>query len=95
MHILPLGVAFVMGLLAKAGGLPPLMGFLAAGFALGALGMQNTPTLQHIADLGVTLLLFTIGLKLHPRDLIAPVVWATAGAHMLLSALFAGALLLL
>ena len=72
MHILPLGVAFVMGLLAKAGGLPPLMGFLAAGFALGALGMQNTPTLQHIADLGVTLLLFTIGLKLHPRDLIAP-----------------------
>jgi predicted Kef-type K+ transport protein len=82
MHVLPLGVAFVLGLLAHAGGLPPLIGFLAAGFALGALGMETTPVLQEIADLGVTLLLFTIGLKLHLRDLAAPVVWLTTSVHM-------------
>ncbi|MCB1801081.1 MAG: cation:proton antiporter [Gammaproteobacteria bacterium] len=94
MHILPLAVAFALGLLAKVAGLPPLMGFLAAGFALGAMGMQNTETLQHIADLGITLLLFTIGLKLHVKDLIAPVVWATASAHMLLTTLLVAGLLL-
>jgi predicted Kef-type K+ transport protein len=64
--------------------LPPLIGFLAAGFALSAMGMQNTEVLQKIADLGVTLLLFTIGLKLHIRDLAAPVVWLTTTVHMAL-----------
>ncbi|MCB1784625.1 MAG: cation:proton antiporter [Gammaproteobacteria bacterium] len=83
MNVLPLAVAFLFGLAARLSNLPPLMGFLAAGFALGALGMRNTPMLQEIADLGVTLLLFTIGLKLHIKDLIAPVVWATASIHML------------
>ena len=82
-HILPIAVAFTFGMLARLVGLPPLMGFLASGFVLGALGMQNTPMLQEIADLGVTLLLFTIGLKLHVKDLAAPVVWATATLHML------------
>lgn len=85
MHILPLAVAFLFGLAAQAARLPPLIGFLAAGFLLGALGMRNTEALQHIADLGVTLLLFTIGLKLHVKDLVAPVVWATASVHMALT----------
>ena len=93
MHTVPLGVAFLFGLAAKAARLPPLIGFLAAGFVLGSFGMQNTPTLQHIADLGVTLLLFTIGLKLHIRDLVAPVVWATAGIHMLLTTLLVAVLI--
>lgn len=93
MNVAPLGVAFVFGLLAKAAGLPPLMGFLAAGFVLGGLGMQATPVLHEIADLGVTLLLFTIGLKLHIKDLAAPVVWATASLHMLVTTLIAALLL--
>ena len=92
MHTLPLAVAFLFGLAAKFAHLPPLIGFLAAGFLLGAMGMQNTPVLQHIADLGVTLLLFTIGLKLHVRDLISPVVWATASIHMLLTTLLVAVL---
>ena len=33
------------------------------------MGMQNTPVLQHIADLGVTLLLFTIAF-LTTRDIV-------------------------
>ncbi len=82
-HVLPLAVAFLLGMVARVAGLPPLIGFLVAGFVLGGLGMQNTEMLQKIADLGVTLLLFTIGLKLHVKDLIAPVVWLTASVHML------------
>ena len=46
MHVVPLLVAFALGLLARFAGLPPLIGFLAAGFVLGAMGMQNTPLLQ-------------------------------------------------
>ncbi len=84
MHVVPLGIAFILGLVARAAHLPPLIGFLAAGFVLGSLGMTNTPLLQAIADLGVTLLLFTIGLKLHLKDLAAPVVWLTATVHMVL-----------
>jgi glutathione-regulated potassium-efflux system ancillary protein KefC len=82
-HVLPLAVAFLLGMVARLAGLPPLIGFLVAGFLLGGFGMQNTEMLQSIADLGVTLLLFTIGLKLHVKDLIAPVVWLTASVHML------------
>lgn len=95
MHVVPLLVAFVLGLIARVAGLPPLIGFLAAGFVLGALGMQNTLLLQEIADLGVTLLLFTIGLKLHLKDLTAPVVWLTASVHMLLISLVVTLLVLL
>ena len=40
------------------------------------------PVLDKFADLGVTLLLFTIGLKLRLRSLLAPEVWGTASIHM-------------
>ena len=78
MHVAPLLVAFALGLLARFAGLPPLIGLLAAGFLLGAMGMQNILLLQEIADLGVTLLLFTIGLKLRLEDSAARVVWLSA-----------------
>lgn len=65
--------------------LPPLVGFLAAGFVLNALGYRLTPTLETLADLGVTLLLFTIGLKLNVRTLMRREVWAGASLHMLTS----------
>ena len=56
--------AFAMGFASKRIGLPPLVGFLTAGFLLNALGVENTEMLREISDLGVILLLFTIGLKL-------------------------------
>ncbi len=92
MDILPVLAAFVLGFAARLVGLPPLVGFLAAGFALGAMGMASSEGLQEIADVGVTLLLFTIGLKLKIKQLLSPAVWATAGVHM---ALIAGAAALL
>ncbi len=57
-------IAFVCGLVARQLSLPPLIGFLVAGFALNALGQEATPLLDELASLGITLMLFTIGLKL-------------------------------
>ncbi len=75
-------VALILGFTAQQIRLPPLVGFLGAGFALHALGIEGGPVLEKFADLGVTLLLFTIGLKLRLRNLLAPEVWGTATMHM-------------
>ncbi len=39
--------------------------------------------MQKLADLGITLLLFTVGLKLNLRTLARPQVWAVTGLHTL------------
>ncbi|MCG2803417.1 MAG: cation:proton antiporter, partial [Cellulomonas sp.] len=77
--------ALVGGLLAVLLRLPPLVGFLAAGFALGAGGAPTLPYLQPVADLGVVLLLFAIGLKLDVRTLLRREVWLTTMVHLALS----------
>ncbi|MEM9622858.1 MAG: cation:proton antiporter [Pseudomonadota bacterium] len=77
-----IALAFVLGLLARTVGLPPLVGFLVAGFLLNAQGVTDTGLLQKLADLGITLLLFTVGLKLNLGTLARPQVWAVAGIHM-------------
>ncbi|MEC7376738.1 MAG: cation:proton antiporter, partial [Pseudomonadota bacterium] len=72
--------AFVLGLLVKMVGLPPLVGYLAAGFVLSgiaettSLAIEATGVLQRIAHLGVLLLLFTVGLKLKLRSIVSPEV---------------------
>jgi len=76
--------AFFCGLLVKLINLPPLIGFLIAGFALNAYGVQPSDSLNTIADLGITLMLFTIGLKLHVKDLLKREVWAGTLSHMVL-----------
>ena len=80
-------VAFVLGLGARLVGLPPLVGFLAAGFALKAIGFEASDDLQRIGDLGVTVLLFSIGLKLRVSSLLRPEIWAGAPLHMLATVL--------
>ena len=77
-----LTVAFGMGYLVYRLGLPPLVGFLLAGLGLSAFGFTTTPLLKTGSDVGVTLLLFTIGLKLKIKDLAKPEVWAGASLHM-------------
>src|SRR5690606_27207266 len=85
--------ALAAGGLALVVKLPPLVGFLVAGFGLNAAGVEQMPGLQTLADLGVTLLLFGIGLNLDLRSLVKARVWATAVAHMGVSVLVALAML--
>lgn len=87
-----LGIAFVLGFATRQVGLPPLVGFLAAGFALAALGFESGPTLVQFADLGVTLLLFSIGLKLKIETLLKPEVWAGTSIHMVATVVVFGLL---
>ncbi len=77
-------LAFTFGLLARVIGLPPLVGFLVTGFVLNLTGATSGEVLQKLADLGITLLLFTVGLKLNLKVLIRPHVWAVTGLHVLI-----------
>jgi len=75
--------AFACGLGVKLLQLPPLVGFLCAGFLLNFIGVEPREGLQVLADLGITLMLFTIGLKLKIQDLLKREVWASSLGHML------------
>jgi len=73
--------AFICGLAAKTINLPPSIGFLAAGFALHYLGYESDDTLKALSDLGITLMLFTIGLKLDIKTLFKTEIWLTSSLH--------------
>lgn len=73
--------AFVCGLTVKLIGIPPLVGYLLAGFLLNFAGYGLTDGLTQIANLGITIMLFTIGLKLNIRDLSRREVWAGSVSH--------------
>ncbi|MCT7357581.1 cation:proton antiporter family protein [Thalassolituus pacificus] len=88
-------VAFLCGFVVKQLGMPPLVGYLLAGFGLHAMGVQPVGSLQALADLGITLMLFTIGLKLNIRALMQKEVWLTSVLHTgVWVVLLAGVLLL-
>ncbi len=88
-------IAFIFGVLGRTFGLPPLVGFLVAGFVLNYAGIQGGEFLHEMADIGVTLLLFTIGLKLNIKDLLQREVWASTLLHMLLFGLLSVAFIFL
>jgi predicted Kef-type K+ transport protein len=90
-----IAIAFVFGLLLRMVGLPPLIGFLVAGFLLHALGAEADEFLYTIADMGITILLFSIGLKLRPQALARVEVWGVASIHMGLVTLMFAALVVL
>ena len=80
--------ALVCGLISRTLGLPALIGYLAAGFVLHEFDLEGGELLHRISDMGITLLLFTIGLKLQPLELLKTRVWGTTLAHMLIMQLF-------
>ncbi len=90
-----IAVAFLFGFLSKQVGLPPLVGFLIAGFTLNYLGADAGNFLKEMADLGVTLLLFSIGLKLRVKELLRAEIWGVTLLHMVSISVFMTVLLLL
>lgn len=96
LYLMAVLFSIVGGLGATVLRLPPLIGFLGAGFAISAIGVTEIPFLDSVAELGVTTLLFTIGLKLNPRDIAEPRVVGTAAGHAVTNtAIFAGLFALL
>jgi predicted Kef-type K+ transport protein len=87
MELLFVTFAFISGLVAQKLKLPPLVGFLAAGFILSINGFESNELLVTLADLGVTLLLFTIGLKLNVRTLTRKEIWLGSTLHNLAATL--------
>ena len=67
-----LSAAVVAVPLARAAGLGAILGYLAAGMAIGPWGLKLVTEVDHIlhfAELGVVLMLFLVGLELEPRRL--------------------------
>lgn len=83
-------ITLACGMLVSRIGLPPLIGYLVAGFVLFLFGIEESslPLLEQLAELGVTLLLFAIGLKLDIRSLFKAEVWAGSSLHLMGSMLF-------
>jgi len=75
--VIGLGLAFVLGTVAQRLRLPPLVGYLLAGVVVGPFTpgfvADGGLTLQ-LADIGVILLMFGVGLQFHAEDL-----WAVKG----------------
>ncbi len=82
-----LSLAFIFGFCARSIGLPPLVGFLLTGFVLNSFGVVSGEMLGKLSDLGITLLLFTVGLKLNLQILAKPQVWAVTGIHTAITVL--------
>ena len=88
-----IGFAFSAGLLVRLAGLPTLVGYLAAGFLIASfssdLGLpsESSYILNHVAHLGVLLLLFSVGLKLNWRSLVKPEVVGGGLLHFAISCL--------
>jgi glutathione-regulated potassium-efflux system ancillary protein KefC len=67
-----LGAAVLVVPLSKALGLGSIIGYLAAGIAIGPWGLglvTNVEDILHFAEFGVVLMLFLVGLELEPRRL--------------------------
>ncbi len=87
-ELLPIGIAFLLGLLTFRLGLPPLIGYLFAGFLLSNFWQEGKETLTIFAEFGITILLFSIGLKLKIGELIKKEVLGTSLWHFTISLIF-------
>ena len=87
MEVIIITVAFLSGFLAIKCQLPPMVGFLSTGFVLHFFGYQSQPVITDLADLGVLLLLFTIGLKLDVKSLLGKEIWLGSTLHNIVTTL--------
>jgi len=83
MELVWVGTAYLVGLIASRLSFPPLVGYLVAGYVLHVAGIESAHTLTHIADIGIELLLFTVGLKIKLNSLLRREVISVGGLHLL------------
>lgn len=77
--VIALALAFALGLAARLLRVPPLLGYLAAGLVVGPYTpgfVADAGVTSAMAEIGVALLLFGVGLHFRARDLLA--VWRVA-----------------
>ena len=86
MELIWLIAAFLSGMVAKAVKLPTLVGYLAAGLVLALFGVESSPLIREVGDLGVVLLLFTVGLHISLRSLVQVEVLGVGLVHLAVSA---------
>jgi len=79
-------IAFCAGAMARAGKLPPLVGYLAAGMGLSVLGVEGSAVVDRIGEIGVALLLFIIGLDLRWKSMKRVEVFGAGSLHIVLFA---------
>lgn len=67
-----LAAALLVVPVAKFTGLGAVLGYLLAGIVIGPYGLEfftETETIQHFSEFGVVMMLFLIGLEIHPKHL--------------------------
>ena len=82
-------VAFVSGVAARLLRLPSLVGFLAAGMILSRFGVSGGTLLGELGEIGVALLLFTVGLDLRLKSIARWEVLGAGGIHLVIATLVA------
>jgi CPA2 family monovalent cation:H+ antiporter-2 len=90
--VIGLALAFIFGTAAQRMNLPPLVGYLLAGVAVGPFTpgfVADTHLTLQLADIGVILLMFGVGLHFSPRDLLAVRAVAVPGAVLQMIAIAA------
>src|ERR1700712_2532182 len=90
--VIGIGLAFVLGTIAQRFRLPPLVGYLLAGVVVGPFSpgvvIDQHLTLQ-LADIGVVLLMFGVGLHFKPQDLLEVKAIVVPGAVLQMGAITA------
>src|SRR6188768_4246183 len=85
-----LGLAFILGTAANRLKLPPLVGYLLAGVVVGPFTpgfVADTGLTLQLAEIGVILLMFGVGLKISPKDLLEVKGVAGIGAPLQMAAI--------
>ena len=81
--VVGLSLAFVLGLIAQRARISPLVGYLLAGVVVGPFTpgwVADQPLAQELAELGVILLMFGVGLHFSFKDLLSVRAIAVPGA---------------
>lgn len=88
--VVGLGLAFIFGTIVQRLKLPPLLGYLLAGVVVGPFTpgfVADSGLILQLADIGVILLMFGVGLQFHAKDLLAMKWVVVPGAILQMAAI--------